>query len=157
MLVLPVSGDRIDTGVAIYTVLSYAPFDDAPAVYIDEKSGNSDRILFSDIKKINGTPVKLDTAGIFTASSLVKRKFQLPQVSDIVSSKTGTVKVKSLKLRAHGKLTSGILVVGATETGAPVTMFCKEMIGIERANGDTGFKKSAFLSLYGDYLGDLDA
>jgi hypothetical protein len=155
MFVVPLIGDSIDVGAGVtHTVLSYAALKDQPAVYVESEGADTQSVEFSAIKKINGTPVTLSTSKIFTASSLVKRTVQLPQPGDKVTVGGQVLKVKALKLREHGKLTNGLLVAGVPEGSDEVTTVRASQIDrIERANGDTNFKRAAFLSLYKEFLG----
>lgn len=112
MFVVPLAGDTVETkGGVKHTVLSYAAYHKQPAVYVEGEGATTEHVLFSDITAINGTPVTLTPGKVFTADSLIKRKAQLPQVGDEVVYDGLVLKLRALKLRDHGKLTNGVLMV----------------------------------------------
>lgn len=159
MFVVPLPGDSVETeGGVKHTVLSYAAYKEQPAVYVEAEGASTESVLFSDIKAINGTPVTLTPGKVFRADSLVKRKTQLPQIGDKVLVGDAVIKVKSLKLRAQGKLTNGIMVSGEDQnTKEAIEVRIAGIERVTRADGDANFKSSAFRSLYKDYLGYKNA
>jgi hypothetical protein len=154
MLIVPLTGDVVKTaGDISFTVLSYAPYKDAPAVYVEDENATPESLPFANIKKINGTPVTLQAGKVFKADSLVKRPAQLPQPNDTVSiSSIGNFKVKSLKLRESGKLSHGLLIVGEDSAGAVITARLAELTSVARAGGSTD-PSAAILRTYSEYLG----
>jgi len=158
MFILPLTGDTVETrGGVKHNVLSYAPYKDKPAVYVEGEGTSTESVPFTDITAINGTPVQLTPGKIFTVTSKLDRKFQLPQVNDKViidGDKPITAKVKNLKLFERGNLASGLQVQGEDiDTGERVTARLMDVIRIERAGDKAGFSRGPFRSLYKDYLG----
>lgn len=155
MIVVPLIGDSIETeGGVKHTVLSYSPYAQIPSVLVQKDDNSTDRISFDDIKAINGTPVSLTPGKVFEASSLIKRKIQLPQEADKITVQNQVIKVKTLKLRKSGKLTNGIIAIGEdwnTKNNVEVRVYGID--SIERADGDTDFSRKFFHTLYKDYLG----
>jgi hypothetical protein len=153
MFVVPLTGDIVETeGGVKQTVLSYAAYKNQPAVYVESDGARSEHVLFSDIKKINGTPVSLTPGKVFKADSLVKRKAQLPQEGDKIAAGGETYKVKTLKLRFQNKLTDGMSIACVTELKEEVPVRLAVIDSITRADGDTDSVR-AILSVYREYLG----
>jgi hypothetical protein len=160
MFIVPLTGDTVETpGGVTHVVLSYSAYKDKPAVYVEGEGASTESVPLADIKSINGTPVQQTGGKVFTASSKIKRKLQLPQTDDKVTidgDVTKQLKVKSLKLFERGNLASGMIVVGEdVESKEPSTARLAEVIKIERANGEDSFSRRAFMSLYKDYLGSI--
>ena len=146
---VPLSGDIIETqGGVKHTVLSYAPYKDQPAVYVD---GTPSHINFSEIIKINDTPVKLGAGQIFEAGTKIARPLQLPQRLDkiTIDGIPSPTKVKSIKLRDHGDFSKGIVIVGEDAENVRLA----DIARIERASGSEQFTRREFTKLYSDYLG----
>lgn len=154
MFVLPISGDVVETNNGVkHTVIGYAAYKNQPAVYV-ESDLSEESVSFDSIKTINGTPVALLPAKVFRADSLVKRKVHLPQKDDKIIVDGQTLKVKSIKLREHSKLTDGALVVAVDQESKESTTV--RMVNIERitrADGDDDFNRKTFMKLYRDYIG----
>jgi len=159
MFVVPLTGDKVETvNGAVRVVVSYSAYKNEPAVYVEtDDASTPEAIPFDDIKKINGTPVKLTPGKVFSSASLIKRRVQLPQQNDKAIIDGMSFKVKSLKLRQSGKLTAGVLIVGTNEDSEKQSDTRMAAIDrIIRADGDNDFSRSAFFSLYKDYLGHSD-
>jgi hypothetical protein len=154
MLLVPLVGDVVETaGEVRHTVVSYAPYKNLPAVYVESAVNGTQSVPFSDIQKINGTPVTLTTGKVFEASSLVKRKAQLPQQNDKITAQGLTIKVKALKLRERSKLTDGMLIAGENEADeSQITVRLADVQNIKRADGGSESARRV-LSTYAEYLG----
>lgn len=152
MFIVPIKGDSIETDAGVkYTVLTYAAYKKQPAVYVETDNASTKAIPFSEITSVNGTPVSLAPGKVFTASSLIKRSAQLPQKGDKIQANGQKLKVKSLKLKDHGALTDGILLVCEDEDGKPVTVRMNDVQSLTQADGGAGSPK--LKSVYKDYLG----
>lgn len=162
MFVVPLKGDKIETKDGItFTVLSFTNYrDKGPAVYVEHTAGvPSDAVYFFDIIKLNGKTVEfVPGAKVFRASGEIKRKYQLPQVSDMVTFKdkngTQTMKVSGLKLHKRNELAKGLFVVGQVEDSEEKqNIRLSQIIDIERDIGNDLFSRDKFLSYYSDYKG----
>lgn len=156
MFVLPISGDVVETNNGVkHTVIGYAAYKNQPAVYV-EPDLSQESVSFDSIKTINGTPVALLPTKVFRADSLVKRKVHLPQKNDKIVVDGKTLKVKTIKLREHTKLTDGALVVAIDqESKESTTVRIVNIEQIIRADGDNDFSRKTFMKLYSDYIGHL--
>ena len=162
MLVVPVKGDKIETkdGVS-FTVLSFTNYRDrGPAVYVEHTAGvPSDAVYFFDINKINGKTVDyIPGSKIFKSAGEIKRKIQLPQVSDEVTFKdkmgTQAMKVTGLKLHKRNELAKGLFVLGdVKDTEEKVLVRLTQIVDIERDIGNDMFSRDRFLAYYSDYRG----
>lgn len=161
MLLVPLKDDKIETKDGItYSVLSYTNYrDKGPAVYVEHTpSVPSDAVYFFDIAKINGITVEYVTGSkIFRSLGKVKRKFQLPQISDSISFRTsnGIVEqqVVGLKLHKKGELAKGLQVQVKDDTGETSLVRISQIIDIQRDIGNDVFSRDKFLSYYEDYQG----
>lgn len=162
MFVLPLKGDKIETKEGVtFTVLSYTNYrDKGPAVFVEHTAGvPSDAVYFFDILKINGKSVEfIPGSKVFKTAGEIKRKFQLPQVGDIVTYKDkdgrGTLKVKGLKLHKKDELAKGLFVVGEEEESDERSMVrLAHIIDIDRDIGNDLFSRDRFLAYYSDYKG----
>lgn len=162
MFVVPLKGDKIETKDGVtFTVLSFTNYrDKGPAVYVEHTAGvPSDAVYFFDITKINGKTVEyVPGSKVFRSSGEIKRRFQLPQLSDTVTFKdkgtTQTMKVTGLKLHRRNELAKGLFVVGqAADSEDKVTARLSQIIDIERDIGNDLFSRDKFLSYYSDYRG----
>jgi hypothetical protein len=163
MFVVPVKGDKIETKDGInFTVLSFTNYrEKGPAVYVEHTAGvPSDAVYFFDINKINGKTVEyVPGAKVFKATGEIKRKYQLPQVSDVITFKdkegTKTAKVVGIKLHKRNELAKGLFIVAEEEEGEErVFVRLPQLIDIERDIGNDMFSRDRFLSYYGDYKGN---
>ena len=163
MLIVPVAGDKIQTKDGIlFTVLSYTNYKDGgPAVYVEHTPlVPSDAVYFFDIIRINNVFVEYSTTHkVFKTTGNIKRKFDLPQASDIISVKQGQiisrVKVDSLKLHKRDELAKGLLVIGEDlDTNEKFTARLKNIIDIDRNIGGDFFARDKFLKYYKDYTGN---
>lgn len=162
MLVVPLKGDKIETkdGVS-FTVLSFTNYrDKGPAVYVEHTAGvPSDAVYFFDITKINGKTVDyVPGSKVFKAAGEVRRRYQLPQVNDIVTmrGKEGSVDitVTGLKLHKKGELAKGLFVVGhEADSEDKVFVRLDQITDLKRDIGNDMFTRDRFLSYYGDYRG----
>ena len=162
MFVVPVKGDKIETkdGVS-FTVLSFTNYrEKGPAVYVEHTAGiPSDAVYFFDINKINGKIVEfVPGAKVFRAAGEIKRKLQLPQISDTVTFKdkngAQTMKVTGLKLHKRGELAKGLFVVGQKEDSEDKQMVrIAQIVDLDRDIGNDLFSRDKFLSYYSDYTG----
>lgn len=159
MFIVPLSGDKIETLAGVtYRVLSYTNYKDGPAVYVQGAGVDTKNIPFTDIARINKSPVKLTAGKIFDVASRPKDIQTLPQKDDKVKLGRFTVKVDSLKLNQRGNLAAGMLIVGNNiETKERVTARMADLGGIERADGSTSIDLKAFKQQYQDYLGSSGA
>lgn len=162
MFVVPLKGDKIETRDGVnFTVLSFTNYrDKGPAVYVEHTAGvPSDAVYFFDIIKINGKMVELVAGSkVFKSSGEIKRKFHLPQNSDIVTFKdnngTQTLKVTGLKLHKRNELAKGMFVVGQSEDSEEKQQVrLAQIIDIERDIGNDMFSRDRFLAYYSDYKG----
>jgi len=162
MFVVPIKGDKIETKDGItFTVLSFTNYrDKGPAVYVEHTAGvPSDAVYFFDINKIDGKTVEyVPGSKIFKATGEIKRRFQLPQVSDVVTFKdkigTKTGKVVGLKLHKRNELAKGLFVtVEEEEGGEKAHVRLPQIVDIERDIGNDMFSRDKFLSYYSDYKG----
>jgi hypothetical protein len=157
MLVAPVAGDKVtlqSTGGPA-KVSSYTALKPEPAVYLTEPLESGERFtFFSDILSLNGVEVEQDSSNLLKASSLVKRKHNLPQVGDsIVTGLVETAfKQESMELEVTGVTLSGkeprSLVVKCGKTVLNLT----DIQDIKRKRGFEKFDRSGFLKYYVDYL-----
>jgi hypothetical protein len=157
MLVAPVAGDKL-TLISVQEELkvsSYTALKPDPAVYLTEPLESGDRFaFFADITSLNGTEVELDSGGLLKASGLVKRKFNLPQVGDIIT--TGLVetdfKQENIELEVTAVNLAGkephTLVVKCGKT----TLNLTDIQDIKRKRGFEEFNRKGFLRYYVDYL-----
>ena len=164
MFVVPLKGDKIETKDGIeFTVLSFSNYrDKGPAVYVEHTpSVPSDAVYFFDINKINDKIVEyIPGAKVFRAAGELKRKYQLPQVNDVVTyrGKEGTVSmtVSALKLHKKGELAKGMFIVGTKEDdeeGGKQYIRLDQLIDVKRDIGNDMFSRDRFLSYYDDYRG----
>lgn len=155
MFVVPLPGDKIETDAgAMFSAVAYTNYQDGPAVYVESSEPEANSLPFEQITKLNGAPVKLLSGKVFESAAKSRAKIQLPQKNDKLKFSERTMKVQLLKLNEHGKLASGMLVVGLDfNTNEKVTDRLSNLVGIERANGDETFDLKAFRTLYKDYLG----
>lgn len=162
MFVVPLRGDKVETkdGV-IFTVLSFTNYRErGPAVYVEHTAGvPSDAVYFFDIIKINGKSVEyFGGPKLFKTAGQLTRKYQLPQLSDVITykDKTGTheMKVSGLKLHRRGALAKGMFIIGSTEdSDEKQEIRLSQIIDIERDIGNDMFSRDKFLSYYSDYKG----
>lgn len=154
MYIVPLTGDTIETqGSVAHTVLAYAAYKDAPAVYVQSTGGpETDSVPFTDIQKINGTPVTLTPGKVFKANSVVKRKIQLPQPNDTVKVKNAKFRVTDIKLHERGDLTQGMLLICEDETKNKSTVRLNDIERLIRANEDET-ACTQVRSTYSEYLG----
>ena len=153
MFIVPLSGDQIETvGGVKHAVLGYASYNDEPAVYVDDAGAKATHIPFSDITKINNTPVKLTKGKVFETTGKFNRKVQLPQRDDRVQADQGQFKVESLKLGERGKLTAGMLVSGVDDEKNKLTARLSDVVRIQRADEESAVT-ARFERVYADYLG----
>jgi len=156
MLIVPLLGDVIETISDIqYTVVGYSAYAKLPSALVEASGANTTlSVPFKEIKALNGTPVALTPGKILKAESVVTRKFQLPQVHDVVMVDGNIIKVKSLKLQERGDLTKGILIIGANEeTDEQMKVRLFDIDRIIRANGNFEQSTNIMKKLYSEYLG----
>lgn len=162
MFVVPLKGDKIETKDGItFTVLSFTNYrDKGPAVYVEHTAGvPSDAVYFFDIIKLNGKTVEfVPGAKVFKTAGEIKRRYHLPQVSDVVTFKdkngAATIKVTGLKLHRRNELAKGLFVVGHSDDSDEKQMVrLAQIIDIERDIGNDLFSKDKFLAYYSDYRG----
>ncbi len=155
MFVVPLSGDSVETAGGVkHTVISYAPYKNQPAVYVESDGAQPESVPFSDITAINGTPVSLTPGKVFGADSLVKRKCHLPQAGDKVVAGGETYKVKSVRLRFQSKLTDGMSIACTTDLKEEVPVRLASVEEINRADGDVDTAKD-IRAIYKEYLGHV--
>lgn len=162
MLVVPLKGDKIETKDGVtFTVLSFTNYrDKGPAVYVEHTPGvPSDAVYFFDIIKINGKSVEfVPGQKIFKAAGELRRKYQLPQLNDVVTikGKDGSLDVVITGLRLHkkGELAKGMLVQGH-EKDSEDRIFARldQITDLTRDIGSDMFSRDRFLSYYDDYRG----
>jgi hypothetical protein len=162
MLVVPLKGDKIETKDGVtFTVLSFTNYrDKGPAVYVEHTPGvPSDAVYFFDITKINGKAVEfVPGAKVFKSIGEVRRRYQLPQVNDIITIRSPDgardVAVTGLKLHKKGDLAKGLLVIGVEkDTDDKVQARLNQITDIRRDIGDSDYSRDRFLSYYDDYRG----
>lgn len=162
MFVVPLKGDKVETKDGItFTVLSFTNYrDKGPAVYVEHTAGvPSDAVYFFDIIKINEKSVEyVPGSKVFKATGEIKRRYQLPQVADIVTFKdkvgTKTAKVIGLKLHRRNELAKGLFVVCQVEDAdEKLNVRLSQIVDIERDIGTDFFSRDRFLSYYSDYKG----
>lgn len=163
MLVVPIKGDKIETREGItFTVLSFSNYKEkGPSVYVEHTAGvPSDAVYFFDINKINGKTVDyVPGSKVFKAAGQITRKYQLPQVNDIITikGKTGSMDltVTGLKLHKKGELAKGLFVVGhEADSEEKVFVRIDQITDLERDIGNDMFSRDRFLSYYSDYRGN---
>lgn len=162
MLVVPLKGDKIETKDGVtFSVLSYTNYrEKGPAVYVEHTPGvPSDAVYFFDIIKINGKTVEwVPGQKVFRAAGEIRRKYQLPQVNDVVTvrGKNGSmdITVTGLKLHKKGELAKGMLIQGhETDTDDRQFVRLDQITDIKRDIGSDMFSRDRFLSYYNDYRG----
>lgn len=162
MLVVPVKGDKVETNEGVtFTVLSFTNYKDkGPAVYVEHTVGvPSDAVYFYDIIKINGKTVEwVPGQKVFKAAGEIRRKYQLPQVNDVVTTRSPDgsldIVVTGLKLHKKGELAKGMMIQGH-EKDADERIFVRlnSITDIKRDIGSDMFSRDRFLSYYDDYRG----
>lgn len=162
MLIVPLKGDTIETkdGVS-FNVLSYTNYrDKGPAVYVEHTPQvPSDAVYFFDIAKINGVTVEYVTGSkVFKSLGRIKRKWQLPQPSDVITFRSPEgakdVTVSSLKLHKRGELAKGLLIAcNDKETDDKYFLRLDQIIDLKRDIGNDLFSRDRFLAYYNDYRG----
>lgn len=162
MLVVPIKGDKIETKDGVeFTVLSFTNYrDKGPAVYVEHTpSVPSDAVYFFDINKINGKTVDyVPGSKVFRSAGELKRKFQLPQLNDVVTvrGKDGSKDIIVTGLKAHkkGELAKGLMVVGHEQDSEDkVFVRLDQITDVKRDIGNDMFSRDRFLSYYDDYRG----
>lgn len=162
MLVVPLKGDKIETKDGVtFTVLSYTNYrEKGPAVYVEHTPGvPSDAVYFFDVIKINGKSVEwVPGQKVFRAAGEIRRKYQLPQVNDVVTvrGKNGSmdITVTGLKLHKKGELAKGMMIQGhETDTDERQFVRLDQITDIKRDIGSDMFSRDRFLSYYDDYRG----
>jgi hypothetical protein len=164
MFILPLKGDKIETKDGVeFTVLSFTNYrDKGPAVYVEHTPEvPSDAVYFFDIAKIGGKTVEwVPGAKVFRAAGQLKRRFQLPQMGDIITIRGNDgldeLKVVGLKLHKKGDLAKGLFVIGVKLDDADeVKQFVRldQLIDLKRDIGNDLFSRDRFLSYYSDYRG----
>jgi hypothetical protein len=157
MLIAPVAGDKLTlkSVEGELRVSSYTALKPEPAVYLTQPLESGDRFtFFSDITSLNGAEVELDPSNLLNASSLVRRKFNLPQVGDMITTTLidTDFKNESIELEVTGVTLSGrephslIIKCGTTK------LSLSDIQSITRKRGFETFNRKAFLKYYVDYL-----
>lgn len=157
MLLVPLTGDKLalkstEGGVK---VSSYTALKPEPAVYITEPLESGDRfVLFSDIMSVNGIEVTLDSSGLLKASSLLKRKYNLPQIGDTITTslvdtafKQEFMELKVTNVTISGREPRSIIVKCGT-----TSLSLADITDIKRKRGFEIFNHAAFVRYYSDYM-----
>lgn len=162
MIVVPLVGDKVETETNIsFKVLSYTNYkSEGPAVIVespDEKT--TETIFFKDIVLLNDQKVKLiknaDGYNVFEIDGYIKRKFQLPQPKDIISSDTNGIEqrlyiVNRIRLHIKDRLSQGVVIdCQEQETEELVEITLDKIFDIEH----TLFNRKGFQTYYSDYIG----
>jgi hypothetical protein len=162
MLVVPIKGDKIETKEGVtFAVLSFTNYrDKGPAVYVEHTPGvPSDAVYFFDIIKINGKSVEwVPGQKVFRSAGELSRKFQLPQVNDVVTTRgpdgSLDIVVTGLKLHKKGELAKGLMIQGhEKDTDERLFVRLNSITDIKRDIGSDMFSRDRFLSYYDDYRG----
>lgn len=159
MIIVPVSGDNIKSSDGLPSkVLSYTNYEEhGPAVIVETGSGASETLAFEDIVSVNGKSVKvvIDGTGykVLESAGFVERKFQLPQIGEIVTSaiseiETRRYEVSRIRLHVPQGLSRGLVLdVNDVDSEEKVELTLDDIIDIEQYL----FDKKKFLEFYQDY------
>lgn len=161
MILVPLKADKVQTAnglpQAVAEISAYAPA--GPSVIVRSPLGVK-TIPFSEITHINGKEVKLlkndEGYNVFGTDSFVERKFQLPQVGEVLQSRISGVEVRKyevqrIRLHVPQMVTRGI-VLNCIERDAPtkdiVEITLPDILDIEQ----TIFNRVKFLDAYVGYF-----
>jgi len=160
MFIVPLPGDkiRILSQPDLLKVKAYTSLKSEPAVYLTDVLPDGSRAVYlSDIIELNGVKVEYDSSSkLLEPLGLVKRKFNLPQIGDTITTslidtdfKKEQVKLEVTKLKLHDRHNpsrSLDVICGKT------TVSLNDILNIDRAHGFESFDQKNFTKLYLDYL-----
>lgn len=160
MLILPITGDRIETADGFPSVVvSFSNLNpDGPSVSVKSEADKSiSTVFFDEILKIQDQSVKLiknkDGLNVFETDSYIKRKSPLPQVNDIISSGSKQYIINRLMLHVRGNLSAGLIFVcTSTSDDSSLSIGASD---IDDVQGEM-FSKAKFVKAYADYIGETN-